>query len=37
VVAGDLLSDNLQEIRSGIQPGQKLVKDALVLEHTVSQ
>jgi membrane fusion protein, heavy metal efflux system len=37
VVAGDLLADKLQEIKSGIQPGQKLVKDALVLEHTISQ
>jgi cobalt-zinc-cadmium efflux system membrane fusion protein len=37
VVAGDLLADKLQEIKSGIKPGQKLVKDALVLEHTISQ
>jgi cobalt-zinc-cadmium efflux system membrane fusion protein len=37
VVAGDLMADGLQEIKSGIKPGQKLVKDALVLEHTVSQ
>ena len=37
VIAGDLLADKLQEIKSGIGPGQKLVKDALVLEHTISQ
>ncbi|HXJ78297.1 MAG TPA: efflux RND transporter periplasmic adaptor subunit, partial [Candidatus Methylomirabilis sp.] len=37
VVAGNLLADNLQEIKSGIKPGQKLVKDALVLEHAINQ
>ena len=37
VVAEKLLAGNLQEIKSGIEPGQKLVKDALVLEHAINQ
>jgi cobalt-zinc-cadmium efflux system membrane fusion protein len=37
VVAGSLLAGDLQEIKSGIEPGQKLVKDAVVLEHAISQ
>jgi cobalt-zinc-cadmium efflux system membrane fusion protein len=37
VVGGKLLADNLQEIKSGIEPGQKLVKDALVLERAINQ
>jgi len=37
VVGGSLLAGNLQEIRSGIAPGQQVVKDALVLEHAVEQ
>lgn len=36
VVAGNILADNLQEIKSGIAPGQKLVKDALVLERAIN-
>lgn len=34
VVSGDALPGNLQEIISGIDPGQQVVTNALVLEHT---
>ena len=37
VVAGILMAGDLQEIKSGIEPGQKLVKDALVLERVITQ
>jgi cobalt-zinc-cadmium efflux system membrane fusion protein len=37
VVSGDLLTENLQEIRSGIAVGQQVVSNALVLDHTISQ
>ncbi len=37
VVSGDLLPGNLQEIKSGIAPGQQLVRNALVLDHVISQ
>ena len=39
VVSGDLLQDNmtLQEIRSGLEPGQQLVTNALVLDHVLKQ
>jgi len=39
VVSGDLLSDNLdmQEVKSGIAPGQQLVTNALVLDHVLGQ
>jgi cobalt-zinc-cadmium efflux system membrane fusion protein len=39
VVAGDLLSDNLklQEVQSGLQPGQQVVTNALVLDHVLAQ
>jgi membrane fusion protein, heavy metal efflux system len=39
VVSGDLLPNdtNLQEIRSGIKPGQKVVTNALVLDHVLAQ
>jgi cobalt-zinc-cadmium efflux system membrane fusion protein len=39
VIGGDLLSDNtsLQEIKSGLQPGQQLVTNALVLDHVLGQ
>ena len=37
VVAGDVLANNMQEVISGIQPGQQLVAQALVLENTVEQ
>jgi membrane fusion protein, heavy metal efflux system len=37
VVSGDLLPGNLQEIKSGIAPGQQLVTNALVLDHVIAQ
>ena len=35
VVGGDTLSDQMQEIVSGLQPGQKVVTNALGLQNTV--
>jgi cobalt-zinc-cadmium efflux system membrane fusion protein len=37
VVAGGMLPGNLQEITSGIDPGTKVVTNALVLQNTVEQ
>ena len=37
VTTGDLLPGNMQEILSGIQPGQQVVKDVLQLEATVEE
>jgi cobalt-zinc-cadmium efflux system membrane fusion protein len=39
VVGGDLLPDNtsLQEIKSGLKPGQQIVTNALVLDHVLAQ
>jgi cobalt-zinc-cadmium efflux system membrane fusion protein len=39
VVGGDLVADNasLQEIASGIEPGQQVVSNALVLDHVLGQ
>jgi cobalt-zinc-cadmium efflux system membrane fusion protein len=37
VVAGNMLPGGLQEILSGIQPGQQVVSNALVLQSTVEQ
>jgi membrane fusion protein, heavy metal efflux system len=39
VVSGDLLSDNtsLQDIKSGLTPGQQVVTNALVLDHVLAQ
>jgi cobalt-zinc-cadmium efflux system membrane fusion protein len=39
VVGGDLLQDNtsLQEISSGLEPGQQVVTNALVLDHVLGQ
>ena len=39
VVGGDLLSGNvnLQEIKSGLGPGQQVVTNALVLDHVLAQ
>ncbi len=37
VGSGDELPGNLQEVKSGIQPGQQLVSNALVLERTIDQ
>jgi cobalt-zinc-cadmium efflux system membrane fusion protein len=39
VVGGDLLPDNvnLQEVKSGLGPGQQVVTNALVLDHVLAQ
>lgn len=39
VVSGDFLADNakLQEIKSGLKPGQQVVTNALVLDHVLAQ
>jgi membrane fusion protein, heavy metal efflux system len=39
VVSGNLLPDNanVQEIKSGLKPGQQVVTNALVLDHVLSQ
>jgi cobalt-zinc-cadmium efflux system membrane fusion protein len=39
VVSGDVLADksDLQEVKSGIQPGQQVVTNALVLDHVLAQ
>jgi cobalt-zinc-cadmium efflux system membrane fusion protein len=37
VVAGNSLPDKMQEIISGIKPGQQVVSNALVLQNTVKQ
>jgi cobalt-zinc-cadmium efflux system membrane fusion protein len=39
VVSGDLLSDNknLQEIKSGLKPGQQVVTNGLVLDYALAQ
>ena len=39
VVSGELLPDktNLQEIKSGLKPGQQVVTNALVLDHVLAQ
>src|ERR1022692_2296565 len=39
VVSGDVLPDdtNLQEIKSGLKPGQPVVTNALVLDHVLAQ
>jgi cobalt-zinc-cadmium efflux system membrane fusion protein len=37
IVSGNMLPDNMQEVVSGIQPGMKVVANALDLQHTVSQ
>jgi len=39
VVGGDLLTDNtnLQEVKSGLAPGQQVVTNALVLDHVLAQ
>jgi len=39
VVSGDLLPDNmnLQEIKSGLKPGDQVVTNALILDHVLAQ
>jgi cobalt-zinc-cadmium efflux system membrane fusion protein len=36
VVGGDPLANNLQQIKSGIKPGQQVVANAVVLEHVIA-
>jgi membrane fusion protein, heavy metal efflux system len=37
VVTGNMLPDNMQEVVSGIKPGDRVVSNALVLQNTVEQ
>ena len=37
VVGGKMLPGDLQEIVSGIKPGQQVVSNALVMQNTVEQ
>jgi cobalt-zinc-cadmium efflux system membrane fusion protein len=37
VMGGEMLPGNMQQIRTGIQPGQRVVRDALVLQNTEEQ
>ena len=37
VVAGNVLPDGMQEILSGVKPGQQVVSNALVMQNTVEQ
>jgi hypothetical protein len=39
VVSGDVLQDHtdLQEIKSGLKPGEQVVSNALVLDHVLAQ
>jgi membrane fusion protein, heavy metal efflux system len=37
VVGGDVLPANIQEVKSGLQPGQQVVTNALVLDHVLAQ
>jgi cobalt-zinc-cadmium efflux system membrane fusion protein len=39
IISGDLLPDNtsLQEVKSGLKPGDQLVSNALVMDHVIAQ
>lgn len=37
VVSGSPMPDGMQEIKSGIEPGQQVVADVLVLDHVIAQ
>ncbi len=37
VVGGDVLPNNVQEVQSGLRPGQQVVTNALVLDHVLAQ
>jgi|SRR5579863_923653 len=37
VIAGDMLPDGMQEIVSGVNPGQRVVRNALEFQNTVEQ
>jgi len=36
VTSGDPLPGNLQQIKSGVAPGQQVVENAVVLEHVIA-
>jgi hypothetical protein len=35
VIAGDVLPDKMQEIKSGMQPGEKVVTNPLALQNEI--
>ena len=37
VVSGDALPNNMLEVKTGLVPGQQVVANALILEHTIEQ
>jgi cobalt-zinc-cadmium efflux system membrane fusion protein len=37
VVSGDTLAGDMQEIKSGLKPGDRVVTNALVLDHAITQ
>ena len=37
IVSGDALPNDMQDVKSGIKPGDAVVRNALVLEHTIDQ
>jgi membrane fusion protein, heavy metal efflux system len=37
VVGGQMLANNMQELRSGLRPGERVVANALVFQNTVEQ
>ena len=37
VVGGDVLPNNVQEVKSGLKAGQQVVSNALVLDHVIGQ
>jgi cobalt-zinc-cadmium efflux system membrane fusion protein len=37
VISGDALPNNMQDLKSGIKPGDRVIANALVLEHTIDQ
>ena len=37
VVSGDVMPKNMLEVKSGLAPGQQVVANALILEHTIEQ
>jgi cobalt-zinc-cadmium efflux system membrane fusion protein len=37
VISGDVLPNNVQEVKSGLKAGQQVVSNALVLDHVIGQ
>jgi cobalt-zinc-cadmium efflux system membrane fusion protein len=37
VVGGEVLPNNIQEVKSGLRPGEQVVTNALVLDHVLAQ